>query len=79
MKVSTVFHESHFLDGVYLTGGTPLVEQVECLGVTGTLGVIPLTAGWGASVEVIGLVDFLTVLSPIFGCSWCHTPHWCNR
>ena len=63
MKVSTVFHESHFLDGVYLTGGTPLVEQVECLGVTGTLGVIPLTAGWGASVEVIGLVDFLTVLS----------------
>ena len=35
----------------------------ECLGVTGTLGVIPLAAGWGASVEVIGSVDFLTVLS----------------
>ena len=54
---------SHFLDGVNLTGGTPLVEQVECLGVTGTLSEIPLTAGWGASVEMIGLVDFPTVLS----------------
>ena len=44
MKVSTVFHDSYFLDGVYLTGGTPFVEWVECLGVVGTLG--PLTAGW---------------------------------
>ena len=37
------------------------MDLVECLGVTGTLG--PLTAGWGASVEVIGLVDFPTLLS----------------
>ena len=64
MKVSTVFHKSHFLDGVNLTGGTPLVEWVEYLGVTGTLGEIPLSViGWGASVEIIGLVDILTLLS----------------
>ena len=63
MKVSTVFH--YFLDGVYLTGGTPFVEWVECLGVAGveTLGVAPLMAGWSASVEMIGLVDFPTLLS----------------
>ena len=61
MKVSTVFHDSYFLEGVYLTGGTPLVDLVECLGVEGTLG--PLGAGWGASVEMIGLVDFPTLLS----------------
>ena len=79
MKVSTAFHDSYFFDGVYLTGGTPFVEWVECLGVVGTLDVIPLTAGWGASVEVIGLVDFLNFAVPIFGCWWCHTPHWCNR
>ena len=34
------------------------MERVECLGVVGTLG--PLTAGWGASVELIGLVGFPT-------------------
>ena len=61
MKVSTVFHDSYFLDGVYLTGGIPLVEWVECLGVVGTLG--PLTAGWGASVGMIGSVGFLTLLA----------------
>ena len=33
------------------------------MGVEGTLGVVPLTVGWGASVEMIGLVDFPTVLS----------------
>ena len=49
------------MDGVYLTGGTPFVEWVECLGVVGTLG--PLTPGWGASVEVIGSVGFLTLLA----------------
>ena len=49
---------------MYLSGGTPLVDLVECLsGVEGTLGVVPLRAGWGASVELIGSVDFLTVLS----------------
>ena len=37
------------------------MEQVECLGVVGTLG--PLTAGWGASVEMIGSVDIPTLLS----------------
>ena len=52
---------------MYLSGGTPLVDLVECLGVEGTLGVIPprenpFSVGWGASVEMIGLVDFLTLL-----------------
>ena len=35
---------------------------MECLGVE-TLGVIPLTEGWGASVEMIGSVGFPTFLS----------------
>ena len=61
MNISTAFHDSYFFDGVYLTGGTPFVEWVECLGVVGTLG--PLMVGWGASVEVIGSVDFPTLLS----------------
>ena len=39
------------------------MEWVECLGVVRTLGVITLTAGWGASVEMIGSVGFLTLLS----------------
>ena len=52
---------------MYLSGGTPLVDLVECLGVEGTLGVIPpeenpLSAGWGVSVEMIGLVNFPTLL-----------------
>ena len=38
------------------------MEWVECLGVE-ALGVIPLTVGWGASVEMIGSVDFPTLLS----------------
>ena len=43
------------------------MDLVEHLGVE-TLGVIPLTeiplsAGWGASVEMIGSVGFLTLLS----------------
>ena len=38
-----------------------MVDLVECLGVEGTLG--PLTVGWGASVEMIGSVDFPTLLS----------------
>ena len=46
-----------------LTGGTPLVEQVECLDVAGTLGEVPLSLGWGASVEMIGSVGILTLLS----------------
>ena len=43
------------------TGVTPLVE---CLGVEGTLGVIPLISvvGWAASVEMIGSVRILTLL-----------------
>ena len=39
------------------------MDLVECLGVEGTLGVIPLMVGWSASVEMIGLVDFPTLLS----------------
>ena len=37
---------------------------MECFGVEGTLGVIPLISviGWGASVEMIGLVRILTLL-----------------
>ena len=49
---------------MYLLGGTPLVDLVEHLsGVEGTLDVAPLMVGWGASVEMIGSVDFPTVLS----------------
>ena len=39
------------------------MDLVECLGVEGTLGVVPLTVGWGASVQMIGSVDFPTLLS----------------
>ena len=54
---------SHFLDGVYLSGETPLVDLVEHLsGVEGTLDVAPLTVGWGASMEMIGSVVSLTLL-----------------
>ena len=43
------------------------MDLVECLGVEGTLGVIPpgenpFSTGWGASVEMIGSVDFLILL-----------------
>ena len=38
------------------------MDLVECLGVEGTLGVAPLSVGWGASVELIGLVVSLTLL-----------------
>ena len=65
MKVSTAFHDSYFFDGVYLTGGTPLVERMEHLGIE-TLGIIPLTVGCGASVELIGSVDFPTLLSHLW-------------
>ena len=40
-----------------------LVEWVECLGVVGTLAEIPLSLGWGASMELIGSVRILTLLS----------------
>ena len=47
---------------MYLSGGTPLVDLVECLGgVEGTLDL--LMVGWGASVEMIGSADLLTLLS----------------
>ena len=78
MKVSTVFQDSYFFDGVNLTGGTPFVEWVECLGVEETLGVAPLSVGWGASVELIGLVGFLTSL-PLSLVAGVVTFHWCNR
>ena len=39
------------------------MDLVEHLGgVTGTMGVVPLTAGWGAPVEMIGLVISPTLL-----------------
>ena len=38
------------------------MDLVECLGVEGTLDVAPLTAGWGASVELIGSVVSPTLL-----------------
>ena len=39
------------------------MDLVECLGgVEGTLGVAPLTAGWVASLEMIGSVVSLTLL-----------------
>ena len=38
------------------------MEWVERLGVEETLGVAPLSVGWGASVELIGSVGFLTLL-----------------
>ena len=38
------------------------MDLVECLGIEGTLGVAPLTADWGASMEMIGLVVSLTLL-----------------
>ena len=40
------------------------MDLVEHLGgVEGTLDVVPLTVGWGASVEMIGSVGFPTLLS----------------
>ena len=39
------------------------MDLVECLsGVEGTLGVVPLMVGWGASVEMIGSVVSPTLL-----------------
>ena len=40
-----------------------MVDLVECLGVKGALGVVPFMIGWGASVEMIGSVVSLTLLS----------------
>ena len=70
----------HFLDGVYLSGGTPLVDLVECLsGVEGTLGVAPLTVGWGASMEMIGSVVSLTLLPLSTVAGVVTLVHWCSR
>ena len=44
-------------------GGTPLVEQAECLGVAGMLNEIPVTRGGVSSTEMIGSVTFPTLLS----------------
>ena len=54
------------------------MEWVECLGVEETLGVAPLSVGWGASVELIGSVGFLTSL-PLSLVAGVVTFHWCNR
>ena len=74
MKVSTVFQDSHFFNGVNLTGRTPFVEQVEQLGVEETLGVALLSVGWGASVELIGLVGFPFLLPYLWLLVWSHFP-----
>ena len=50
------------MEGVYPSGGTPLVDLVECVGIEGRLGVATLTAGWGASVDLIGLAVSTTLL-----------------
>ena len=39
-----------------------MVDLVECLGVEGRLEMAPLSVGWGASVELIGLGVSLTLL-----------------
>ena len=39
------------------------MEWVEHLGVAGILGEIPLSVGWSASVELIGLDGILTLLA----------------
>ena len=38
------------------------MDLVECLGFAGTLGEIPLSLGWGASVELIGSEGIPTLL-----------------
>ena len=55
------------------------MDLAECLGVMGTLGVTPLAGGWGASVEMIGSVDFTTLLSLSLVAGGVTLPHWCNR
>ena len=52
MKVSTVFH--YFLDGVYLTDGTPFVEWMECLGV-GVVDLLALSVVAGGVTLPIGV------------------------
>ena len=54
------------------------MEWMEHLGVE-TLGVIPVAAGLGASVEMIGLVDFPTLLSLSLVAGGVTLFHWCNR
>ena len=63
-RLSTGFHnvpwytQSHFLDGVNLTGGIPLVLWVDCLGVVGTTGSVLsllLLEVVDAPVELVGI------------------------
>ena len=51
------YTQSHFLDGVNLTGGIPLVLWVDCLGVVGTTGSLSLLLleGVDAPVELVGI------------------------
>ena len=65
-----MYSQYYFLEGVNLTGGTPLVEWVECLGVLGKADEIPLSLlvmkGWVAPVELIGFHRETTLLSLSF-------------
>ena len=56
------YTQSHFLDGVNLTGGIPLVLWVDHLGVVGTSG-SPL------SLLLLEIVDALVELVGISSCS----------
>ena len=52
------------------------MEWVECLGVVGILGVIPLSViGWDASMEMIGSVRIPTLLPLSSTVGGGHTPH----
>ena len=56
------YTQSHFLDGVNLTGGIPLVLQVDHLGVVGTTGSL-------LSLLLLEIVDTLVELVGISPCS----------
>ena len=57
-------HKVHFLVGVNLTGGIPLVEWVEHLGLLGkTAGQLLLVMeSYTSPVELTGMFTFLTAL-----------------
>ena len=60
-----MYSQYHFLEGVYITGGTPLVEWVEHLGVPGKVGEIPLSllVVESGNAELIGPLREATLLS----------------
>ena len=69
--MDSIDRQCHFLEGVNLAGGTPLVEWVECLsGVDGTPHEDPFSlllsveSGVVAPVELIGSVE-IPILLPL--------------